>query len=410
MISSATPTASGSIPTAALWAARIREPMAPPSAADGGLDMPELHTALCDLLGIRYPILQSGMGGVAGPELVAEVSRAGALGILAGLNIPGEALRKRIRQVRELTDRPFGVNLWLHTELRPPTDPATIPDSVLRRVQDTLNRFRERLGVAAVTGRPDPAPDLVDEAIEVILEERVPVLSSALGIPDVALVRRCWERGVKVVVMVATVEDARRAAGIGADVVIAQGSEAGGHRSTGAKGPSPETASVGTLALLPQVVDAVTVPVVAAGGIADGRGLVAALALGATGILLGTRFVATRESMAQEFYKKALLESEAEATTITDAFSGLYARALRNRFTREYAESGAPVLPALLQRNAAADIFAASTAQGDGSYVPMWSGQSVGLIRDLPGAAEVVESIVREARAVLQDLASRLLS
>ena len=369
-----------------------------------------LRTALCDVLGIEHPILQSGMGGVAGPELVAEVSRAGALGILAGLNIPGEALRKRIRQVRELTDRPFGVNLWLHTELRPPTDPATIPDSVLRRVQDTLNRFREGLGIAAISGRPDPAPDLVDEAIEVILEERVPVLSSALGIPDVALVRRCWERGVKVVAMVATVEDARRAAGIGADVVIAQGSEAGGHRSTGAKGPSPETASVGTLALVPQVVDAVTVPVVAAGGIADGRGLVAALALGAAGILLGTRFVATRESMAQEFYKKALLESEAEATTITDAFSGLYARALRNRFAREYAESGAPVLPALLQRNAAADIFAASTAQGDGSYVPMWSGQSVGLIRDLPGAAEVVETIVREARAVLQDLASRLLS
>src|SRR5262247_2558312 len=140
MISSATPTASGSIPTAALWAARIREPMAPPSAADGGLDMPELHTALCDLLGIRYPILQSGMGGVAGPELVAEVSRAGALGILAGLSVPADELRKRIRRVRELTDRPFGVNLWLHSELRPPPDPATIPDSTLRAVQGTLNR------------------------------------------------------------------------------------------------------------------------------------------------------------------------------------------------------------------------------------------------------------------------------
>jgi nitronate monooxygenase len=362
------------------------------------------RTALCDVLGIEYPILQSGMGGVAGPELVAEVSRAGGLGILAGLNVPGDELRKRIQQVRQLTDRPFGVNLWLHSELRPPIDPATIPDSTLRAVQGALNGFRRRLGVPAKTERPDPVPDLVDEAIEVILDERVPVLSSALGLPEIDLVRRCWGAGIKVVAMVATVQDARRAAAAGIDVVVAQGSEAGGHRSTGAKGPSAESAAVGTLALVPQVVDAVSVPVVAAGGIVDGRGLVAALALGAAGVLLGTRFVATRESLAQEFYKKALLESEAESTTVTDAFSGLYARALTNTFTRDYAASGAPVLPPLLQRNAAADVFAASAAQGDGTYVPLWSGQGVGLVRDLPGAADVVEAIIREARAVLREL------
>src|SRR5262249_32814013 len=137
-------------------------------------------------------------------------------------------------------------------------------------------------------------------------------------------------------------------------------------------------------------------------------GLAGALALGACGVLLGTRFVATRESMAQDFYKKALLESEADATTVTDAFSGLYARALRNTFAQEYAASGAPVLPALLQRNVAADVFAASSARSDPSYVPMWSGQSVGLVRDLPGAAEVVEAIVREARAVLAGFGSRV--
>jgi len=366
------------------------------------------RTALCDLLGIEHPILQSGMGGIAGPELVAEVSRAGALGILAGLSLPADDLRARIRRVRELTDRPFGVNLWLHGELRPPADPATIPDHTLRQVQGTLNRFRERLGIPAVGERPAPFPDLIDEAIEVILEERVPVFSAALGAPDVALVRRCFERGIKIVAMVATVKDARAAAGAGVDVIIAQGVEAGGHRSTGAKGASPESAGIGTLALVPQVVDAVGIPVVAAGGIADGRGLAGALALGAAGVLLGTRFVATRESMAQDFYKKALLESESDATTVTDAFSGLYARALTNTYARDYAASGAPVLPALLQRNAAADVFAASSAQNDPSYVPMWSGQSVGLVRDLPGAAEVVEAIVREARGVLTGLGSRV--
>jgi nitronate monooxygenase len=367
-----------------------------------------LRTALCGLLGIEYPILQSGMGGVAGPELVAEVCRAGALGILAGLNVPPDELRRRIRRVRELTDRPFGVNLWLHGELRPPTDPATIPDHIVRGAQDVLNRFRKRLGIAEQVGRPDPVPDLVDDAIEVILDERVPVFSAALGTPDLAIVRRFFERGIKIVAMVATVKDARTAAGAGVDVIVAQGFEAGGHRSTGAKAASAEAAATGTLALVPQIVDVVGVPVVAAGGIADGRGLAAALALGASGILLGTRFVATRESMAEEFYKKALLESEAEATTITDVFSGLYARALRNPFAREYAESGAPVLPPLLQRNAAADIYAASAGRDDGSYVPMWSGQSVGLIHDLPGAAEVVEAIVRDARAVLTGLGSRV--
>ena len=159
-----------------------------------------------------------------------------------------------------------------------------------------------------------------------------------------------------------------------------------------------------TLALVPVVVEAVHVPVVAAGGIADGRGLVAALALGAAGALLGTRFVATREATAPEFQKKALLESEAEATVVTDAITGLWARYLRNTFTSEYAASGAPVFPALLQTRAAQDIFAHAAKEKDPAWFPMATGQSVGLIRDLPGAAEVVGTLVREAADVLEAL------
>jgi nitronate monooxygenase len=162
------------------------------------------------------------------------------------------------------------------------------------------------------------------------------------------------------------------------------------------------------MSLVPQVVDAVNVPVVATGGLADGRGLVAALALGAAGILLGTRFVATRESMAADFWKKTLLESDADVTTITDALSGFWARAVTNAYTRDYAASGAPVLPSLLQRTAAADVFAASAKQGDPAYYPMWAGQSVGLIHDLPGAAEVIDGLVREARGVLAGLGGRV--
>jgi nitronate monooxygenase len=176
----------------------------------------------------------------------------------------------------------------------------------------------------------------------------------------------------------------------------------------GVKPASPEAATVGTLALVPQIADAVSVPVIAAGGIADGRGLVAALALGASGVLLGTRFVATRESMAPEFWKKRLLELDGSATTVTDAFTGQWARVLRNTFATEYRASGAPVLPSLLQTSAAQDVYAAAVARADGEYFHMYSGQSVGLIHDLPGAAEVVEAIVREARAVLEALPRRV--
>ena len=207
--------------------------------------------------------------------------------------------------------------------------------------------------------------------------------------------------------MVATVEDARAVAASGVDAIVAQGSEAGGHRSTWVKRPSPDAASVGTMALVPQIVDAVQVPVVAAGGIDDGRGLVAALALGAVGILLGTRFVATRESTAPEFWKKSLLEREGDDTTVTDAFSGLWLRTLRNTYTAEYQVSGAPVLPPLLQTRAAQDVVEEARRRGEGKYFPMLAGQSVGLVRDLPGAGEVVETIIREARVVLAGLPRR---
>jgi nitronate monooxygenase len=222
------------------------------------------------------------------------------------------------------------------------------------------------------------------------------------------MVKRCHARGVKVMAMVATVQDARDVVAAGADLVVAQGGEAGGHRSVASKPANPEAAMIGTMALVPQIVDVVRVPVVAAGGLADGRGLVAALALGAHGVLLGTRFVATRESMAPEFYKKNLLERDADATMVTDAFTGQWARALRNTFAVEYRAAGAPTLPSLLQSGASGDISAAAVKKQDGEYFPMFSGQSVGLVHNIPGAAEVVESIIREAREILASLQTRV--
>ena len=362
---------------------------------------PVLHTRLCDLLGIEYPILQSGMGGIAGPELVAAVSNAGGLGILAGFLLTADQIREAIRAIRRQTDKPFGVNLLLPPEVRPPMPAANLPDPIVQAVQTTLNPIRAHLGLPTQSERPAQLPDLVSESFQVILEERVPVFSVGLGNPGAEMVEACHRHGIKVIAMVTTVEDARVVEAIGLDAVVAQGAEAGGHRSHFTKPAVAEIGTIGTVALVPEVVDAVRLPVIAAGGLADGRGLVVALALGASGILMGTRFVVTRESMAPETHKKALLESSANATTLTDVLSGRFARALRNAFTNDYTRSGAPVLPFPWHAINAGDIYREAMAQGNADYLPLWGGQSVGMIHDLPGAAEVVETSIREARALL---------
>ena len=359
---------------------------------------------LCELLDIRYPIVQSGMGRVAGPELAAAVSNAGGLGILAALNLSPDELGRQIRRVRALTDRPFGVNIWLHPDLLLPIHPSTLPPARIAAATAAINSARHVIGLGESDAAPGPRADTILAAIDIILEERVPVWSTALGLPSADIVARCRTRGVRVMIMVANVDDARAAERAGADLIVAQGAEAGGHRSTW-RADAP--ASVGTLALVPEIVDAVSVPVIAAGGIADGRGLVAARALGADGVLLGTRFVATRESMAPDFWKQAILNATADGTAITSAFTGFPARLLRSRFATEYAASRAPVLPGLLQAALQQDLWAKAAADGNGDYFPMYAGQSVGVIHDLPGAAEVVARIVEETQAV-QRLVAKL--
>ena len=341
------------------------------------------------------------MGRVAGPDLAAEVSKAGGLGILAGLNSSPDQLRRDIARIRALTDAPFGVNLWLLPELQPPVDPSTLQSSDVRAVNAALNRARREVSVPESDAVPPRRPDWLNDAIEVVLEERVPVWSVGLGLPSADLVARCHERGVHVMCMVANVDDARAADMAGADVIVAQGAEAGGHRSVWR---SDARSDVGTFSLVPEVVDAVRAPVVAAGGIADGRGFVAALALGAAGVLLGTRFVATKESMAPDFWKRAILESSSDRTTVTRAFTGLPARVIRNTFQQEYERSGAPVLPGLLQSALEQEMWAAAAKQDKRDYYPLYAGQSIGVIRDVPGAADVVAAIVNEAGAIARAL------
>ncbi|MDA3040973.1 MAG: nitronate monooxygenase, partial [Actinomycetota bacterium] len=306
--------------------------------------MPVSNSALRGLLGITHPILQSGMGGVAGPELVAAVSNAGGLGILAALNLRPEALRSGIEKVRELTDRPFGVNIWLHADVRTPVDVGRLDDDLVRGMQSVLNDYRPRHDLPPKLDRPPAPTDLVGPAIEVMLEERIPVFSAGLGIPETELTQRLHEHGTKVIAMVTSVADALAAAAQGTDVVVVQGSEAGGHRSVGAKLPQQQAVGGGLFTLLPEVIRRLAaagtpVPVVAAGGIVDGRGLAAALVLGAQGALLGTRFVATQESQANDVWKQKLIGDHGE-TVVSDAFTGQWARMLRTEFTDRWAESG----------------------------------------------------------------------
>lgn len=359
-------------------------------------------TAVSDELGIEYPILQSGMGGIAGPELVAEVCNAGGLGVLGATLVKPSEVAAGIELIRSRTDRPFGVNLLLPPELRRPVDAATLAEDHVAAVHAGYARMRDSLGLPARDRRPSTVPDLLPALIDLLVEARVPVFSAGLGDPGVELVERFHRIGSKVVAMVTNVDDARAVEASGVDVIIAQGLEAGGHRSHFEKPAGAELGDLGVMSLVPEVVDAVSVPVVAAGGIVDGRGLVAALALGADGILMGSRFLLTRESTAPEAHKKAILERDGRDTVVTDVISGRYARVLRNALVEQYRRCGdAPALPFPLQLLANADVRAAAEEQGDVEHLPLWCGQGAGRLDDLPWAADVVAEVIAEAGRIL---------
>jgi len=355
-----------------------------------------LHTPICDLLGVRYPVIQAPMaGGWTTPELVSAVCEAGGFGVLAGARITPEKLREDIRAVKARTNKPFGVNFLLAPPEEGNRDAAT--------VQRYLDRFRERLGLPPGEIKFASPPWRLAEALEVVFEERVAVLSTAMGDAG-ELVERAHGEGMIAMTMVTTVEEAILAAQRGADVVVAQGAEAGGHRSTFPLGPGEEAPLVGTMALVPQVVDAVGVPVVAAGGIADGRGLLAALALGASGAQMGTRFLLAHESGAHPAYRRRLLSASETGTVVTRVFTGRPGRVLRNRFTEEYA--GPEPLAWPLQGAAAGDIYAASQARDDGDYSPLFAGQGLRMLTKEQRAAEIVEEIVTGASDLLNVLSA----
>lgn len=354
-----------------------------------------LHTPLCDLLQIRYPIIQAGMsGGISTPELVAAVSNAGGLGVLGAGRITPEQTRDQTRRIKTLTNQPFGVNLVIA-----PPEPNV---QEVQNVQKVLDQFRHELGIPLSEGNQVTLPSShLSEQLGIIFEEKVPVLSFGLG-DTTRFVSEAHEEGAKVIAMVSTVDEARKVADGGADVIIAQGSEAGGHRSTFALNQNGDAHLIGTIALVPQVVDAVKVPVVAAGGIMDGRGIAAALSLGAQGVSLGTRFLVAKESGAFPAYKQRLLQATEADSLITKAFTGRPARSIRNRFITEFEKAAIRPLAWPLQGIAADDIYRQAQLKNNADYFPILAGQGLRLLREEHAAAEIIEELVRETMQAIE--------
>ena len=331
--------------------------------ATHALPSARLRTPICERLGIEYPVFQAGMGMVAHATLAAAVSEAGGLGVVGtGTDMAPEELREQVRLVRSLTTKPFGVDILFGA-------------------------------VKSEGGEVAGYTDSVEGLARVVLEERVPVLISGLGSPR-GVVGEAHRRGIVVMSVVGAVRHAVKATDDGVDAVIASGSDGGGH-----------VGRVGTAVLIPAVVDAVEVAVLAGGGLADGRGLAAALALGAQGVWLGTRFIATEEAQAHAKYKDRITEIGADGTVVSRAHSGKPCRMIRNRFTDFWAEREDEIEGYPLQAiRVGTDASRRGRLEGDVENGVLPAGQSAGLIRGVESAGDVVRRIVREAEEVIERL------
>lgn len=339
-----------------------------------------IETWFTRTLGIEHPICSAGMGRVAEAGLATAVSEAGGCGVLGGVSFDPEGLRREIRAIRNRTDRPFGVNL------------VAIPAKAVAAVSDARQAYRAmpedtQSRLRTVWQMFDP--QVSAEQVALVLEERPALLVLTFGASG-EIIRAAQARGILVATLVGNVSAARKAEAAGVDLLIAQGYEAGGH-----------TGTIATSVLVPSVVDAVRTPVLAAGGIADGRGLAAALALGACGAWVGTRFAASIEAHGHAAYKLRMVEGEAQDTVITRAYSGKTLRALSNAWTAEWETRSADLRPFPEQYTVAGSRTETGFVDGDVAEGMMPAGQDVSLIREVLPAAEIVSSMVRQAEVVL---------
>jgi nitronate monooxygenase len=358
--------------------------------------MAGLDTGVTRLLGTRYPIVQAPMaGGFTTPELVAAVSNAGALGSLGGAVLPPDELRDAIAAIRRLTDRPFAVNLFA------PLPPPQVDAGAVAAMQTVLAPLRAELSLSEPQDVPSaPPPGLVEAQLAVVAEERVPVFSFTFGTLPLEAVR---ETGCVILGTATTVAEAVELERLGVDAIVAQSGEAGGHRGTFLG--SFDDAVVGGVAHVPRIVDRVSVPVLLAGGIMDGRGIAAALALGAEGVQLGTAFLGCPESAATSLQRSVLAGSE-DSSVVSRAYSGRHARLVRTRLVDAIEDSAVDPLPYPLQAMLVAELRAAALERGRQDLLFVLAGQGSAAIRELP-AADLVATLVGETEATIRRLAGR---
>jgi nitronate monooxygenase len=346
--------------------------------------------AFCDRFGLRAPILQAPMAGASPAPLAAAVANAGGMGGLGALQSAPDAIRDWAAAFRGRSNGGFQINLWIPDE--PP-------------VRDAAQEARVRAVLARVGGVPVPdagpgpfLPDF-DAQVDAILAAAPHAVSSIMGLFPPEAVARFKARGIAWIANATTVAEARAAEAAGADAVVAQGAEAGGHRGAFEPGAA-DAQSIGLFALLPQVADAVSVPVVAAGGIMDGRGVAAALTLGASAAQLGTAFLRCPEAAVHPAWAAALEGARPEDTVLTRAFSGRLARGLRNRVTEAFADGEVAAAPYPVQRALMAGVRAAAEQAADAGAMQTWAGQGAALARPEPADA-VVRRLWEEAEALL---------
>ncbi|CAB3894116.1 MULTISPECIES: NAD(P)H-dependent flavin oxidoreductase [Achromobacter] len=348
-----------------------------------------MASPLIELLKLDHPIIQAPMaGGATTVELVAEASKAGALGSLGAAYMTPEQIDAAAAAIRARTDRPFAINLFASVPQQPMAGNA---DAMLA----LMARYHEQLGLPAPEA-PGPQTDPLAGQLEAILRIRPAVLSFTFGRLPAEAVARCRELGILTVGTATTVREAQTLEQDGVDAIVAQGAEAGGHRGTFLD--AFEASLIGTMALVPQVADAVSVPVIASGGIMDGRGIAAALALGADLVQMGTAFLTTDESGISEAYKAVLPASRAEQSRVTRAFSGRPARGIANAFMRDADAIGGDILPYPLQNALTRPMRTAGGKSGNINVLSLWAGQGAPLARR-ESTADLIQRLARETAA-----------
>ncbi|MBM7552600.1 NAD(P)H-dependent flavin oxidoreductase [Thalassobacillus pellis] len=351
------------------------------------------NNELTNILDIQYPIVQAGMaGGVTTPQLAAEVSNNGALGTIGAGYMEAADLKNTIRETKKMTDHPFAVNLFVPEKYE-------IDESSITESKRLLDPICKELGIESLDYSHESSK--LEQHIDLLLQEGISIYSFTFGIPSPNIIARLKNKNCILIGTATTVEEAIMNEHAGMDIVVAQGSEAGGHRGTFSKPFSQ--AMIGTLSLVPQIVDYVKIPVVAAGGIMDARGIMAARMLGAHGVQMGTAFLTCEESGAKPQHKKAILSSSETDPILTSVFSGKPARGIRNTFISKLTPYEDTLPPYPIQNALTKPIRKAAYVQDKPEYMSLWSGQSPRLSKHIT-ARELINGIITDTDKLLKDL------